>query len=123
MRAGAGSGTISKILFANFGTGHLAADCSRGVVGTCAGSNNSMAVVERLCLGKNSCQIGKRPRQHRTRHLMLMMVASMITTIVIIDDITTTTAIITLLRCVECLPTVVIIDVTIITSIITTCGE
>lgn len=86
VRAGAGSGTISKILYANFGTGHLAADCSRGVVGTCAGSNNSMAVVERLCLGKNSCQIGK-TNTNRIRHLVLLlvMVASMITTIATID--------------------------------------
>ena len=58
-----GSGTISKILFANFGTGHMEPGCSGGVVGTCTGANSSLAVVEKLCLGKTSCQIAPRVGQ------------------------------------------------------------
>eukprot|EP01043_Picozoa_sp_COSAG02_P038323 COSAG02_NODE_2945_length_7687_cov_25.192541_9_plen_567_part_00 len=58
-----GSGTITKILFANFGTGHMASGCSRGIRGTCAGADDSLAVVEKLCLGKTSCEIAPRVGQ------------------------------------------------------------
>ena len=41
-----GSGTIKAVLFANFGTGHMASGCSGGVMGTCAGANTSLLVVD-----------------------------------------------------------------------------
>jgi hypothetical protein len=61
-----GSGKISKILFANFGTGKMAPDCSQGILGGCAGANSSLAVVEKLCLDKTSCQIAPRVGQFGT---------------------------------------------------------
>ena len=58
-----GSGTITKILFANFGTGHMASGCGHGIRGACAGANDSLAVTEKLCLGKTSCEIAPRVGQ------------------------------------------------------------
>lgn len=57
-----GSGVISKIAFANYGIPTLDRTCSQynrsagGRTG-CSGSNNSLAVVERECVGKTSCSI------------------------------------------------------------------
>jgi len=58
-----GSGTIAKIIFANFGLPTLAADCSSAAVGSCPGSKTSLMVVEKLCLGKTSCLIAPRVGQ------------------------------------------------------------
>lgn len=58
-----GSGTIDKIIFANFGQPTLADDCSAAALGPCLGSNNSRSVVERLCLGRASCLIAPRTSQ------------------------------------------------------------
>ena len=69
LRCKAGTGTIAKIIWANFGTGHLngGSDCSGAVLGsTCAGAKDSLAVVERLCLGKTSCQIAPRVSEFGT---------------------------------------------------------
>ena len=49
-----GSGTITKVLFANFGEPTLSQDCKTYTVGSC-GFNGSQAVVEKACLGKTSC--------------------------------------------------------------------
>eukprot|EP00665_Eupelagonemidae_sp_cell47_P006968 gene6968-3343_t len=50
------TGTIQKIEFANYGTPSLSWDCLNASRSQhCAGSNNSVAVVEKLCLGKAEC--------------------------------------------------------------------
>ncbi|GMY06721.1 beta-galactosidase 16-like [Fagus crenata] len=46
--------TISKILFASFGT--PSGDCESQALGTCH-SSNSRAIVEKECLGKSKCSI------------------------------------------------------------------
>lgn len=54
-----GTGTISKILFANYGIPSLDPTCTQynRTTGTCPGSNRSLSVVEAACLNKTSCAI------------------------------------------------------------------
>jgi hypothetical protein len=49
-----GTGTMTKVLFANFGEPTLSQDCKTYTAGSC-GFNGSQSVVEKACLGKTRC--------------------------------------------------------------------
>ena len=54
-----GTGVIEKIVFADFGLPVLLPHCSGAEHGSC-GANNTVQVVEKLCLGKSACAIAPR---------------------------------------------------------------
>ena len=60
-----GTGVIERIIFADFGVASLLANCSGAERGSC-GANNSVEVVERLCLGKSSCAVAPRVQVSRS---------------------------------------------------------